>query len=346
MVALVTTDELTGLFELQKDSTEALVAYVTREREFGLRARKIGREFKQKDLPAVLPSDWDKHDSEHLVWHANLYSEIGDDEFARVLRKGKSHPIGFSELTVRKAAQKIRRERIRAERRQRPLNIEDIKNVKTYVANLKEVQTLYRGKAVAVITDPPYNAQALHTWKELTEFADRVLIDHGWLIAVSGQRWLPQVFAELERGAENTDMKYRWTIALHTPGGTTSQGWIGKDNALNVEWKPIIVYSKGDAADWPDQFRDFLVSKNERLIVPPNEPRHPDEQCVDVFRALVNRFTKPKNLVADPFLGGGTTAVAAHQLGRTFEGFDIMKENVAMARQNLKRNQMLPKIED
>ena len=339
MQPLISTEELAALLRLQGNSTESLIRYVSTEREFGLRAKRVlGRKFKERDLPEILPEDWDEHNTEHLVWHANLYSLLGDAEFARILRSGTKNPIGFSELTVRKAAQKIRREKIRAANKARPLNIEDIKNVETYVADLTTVVSLKRGKAMAVITDPPYEQQALHTWKELTEFADRVLVEHGWLVAMSGQHWLPDVFKQLEKGAKSTSMKYRWTIAVHTPGGTTSQDWIGLDNPLNVEWKPIIVYSKGDADKWPDKFRDFLLSENERLVVPDTEPRHPDEQPIDVFRRLVELFTKPKALVVDPFLGGGTTGVAAHQTGRTFEGFDILKENVAMARANLKRN--------
>jgi DNA modification methylase len=38
---------------------------------------------------------------------------------------------------------------------------------------------------------------------------------------------------------------------------------------------------------------------------------------------IVRRFTKPGDLIADPFLGGGTTGIVALSLGRRFVGCDI-----------------------
>src|SRR5205814_2114548 len=47
---------------------------------------------------------------------------------------------------------------------------------------------------------------------------------------------------------------------------------------------------------------------------------------------LVDRLTLPGQLVCDPFLGGGTTAVACLRLGRRFVGCDINAEALKMAR--------------
>lgn len=45
--------------------------------------------------------------------------------------------------------------------------------------------------------------------------------------------------------------------------------------------------------------------------------------------------TKPGDLVLDPFLGAGTTAVAARMLGRRAVGFDVSSEYLATARKRL-----------
>jgi DNA modification methylase len=50
---------------------------------------------------------------------------------------------------------------------------------------------------------------------------------------------------------------------------------------------------------------------------------------------LVRRLTKPGQLVCDPFLGAGTTAVAALKLGRRFVGCDIDAEAVEQARKRV-----------
>jgi DNA modification methylase len=38
---------------------------------------------------------------------------------------------------------------------------------------------------------------------------------------------------------------------------------------------------------------------------------------------LIERLTNPGDLVVDPFLGGGTTAIVCRELGRRFVGCDI-----------------------
>jgi DNA modification methylase len=47
---------------------------------------------------------------------------------------------------------------------------------------------------------------------------------------------------------------------------------------------------------------------------------------------LVERLTNPGQLVCDPFLGGGTTAVVSLALGRRFVGCDIDSLHVEQAK--------------
>lgn len=46
--------------------------------------------------------------------------------------------------------------------------------------------------------------------------------------------------------------------------------------------------------------------------------------------------TNPGDLVLDPFMGAGTTAVAARQLGRHYIGFDVSTEYLATAERIVK----------
>jgi DNA modification methylase len=52
-------------------------------------------------------------------------------------------------------------------------------------------------------------------------------------------------------------------------------------------------------------------------------------QSVAGFERLVKTFSQPGDVVCDPFLGGGTTAVAALANSRRFTGCDIDKEAIA-----------------
>ena len=45
----------------------------------------------------------------------------------------------------------------------------------------------------------------------------------------------------------------------------------------------------------------------------------------------IKAVTSPGDLVIDPWMGSGTTGIAALNLGRRFIGFDILEEYVNMA---------------
>jgi len=51
---------------------------------------------------------------------------------------------------------------------------------------------------------------------------------------------------------------------------------------------------------------------------------------------FINYFSKPGNLIYDPFMGSGTTAVAAHKLDRDWIGSEISKKYVDIANNRLR----------
>ena len=57
----------------------------------------------------------------------------------------------------------------------------------------------------------------------------------------------------------------------------------------------------------------------------------------DLPEWFIKLFTKEGNIVLDPFIGSGTTAFAARNLGRLFIGIDIRKEYCEMAKKELAR---------
>lgn len=60
---------------------------------------------------------------------------------------------------------------------------------------------------------------------------------------------------------------------------------------------------------------------------------------------FIKLFTRHDDIVLDPFIGSGTTALAAIQLGRNYVGIDINKEYIELARQRISGAQIgLPKI--
>jgi site-specific DNA-methyltransferase (adenine-specific)/site-specific DNA-methyltransferase (cytosine-N4-specific) len=78
-----------------------------------------------------------------------------------------------------------------------------------------------------------------------------------------------------------------------------------------------------------------------RDMVYPNNVIHMATECynrnhsavfpVDLPKWFIKLFTQPGDVVLDPFIGSGTTAVAALQLARNFVGIELSPENVATA---------------
>lgn len=221
-------------------------------------------------------------------------------------------------LTVAKATREIRAEQekrdllaaqqtVDAERRERLDAVCDLR-----VCSCAE---LFRSgiKPDAVITDPPYPAEFLPVFTELAEGCALAGVP---LVAVmSGQSYLPEVMRRLSE-----HLRYRWTLAYLTPGGQAVQQWQAK---VNTSWKPVLLF--GEAEAWFGDVATSRVNDNDKRF-------HGWGQSESGMADLVERLTKPGQLVCDPFLGGGTTAVVALALGRRFVGCDIDAAHVEQAR--------------
>lgn len=165
-----------------------------------------------------------------------------------------------------------------------------------------------------IVTDPPYPEEFLETFSKLSELAARVLKPGGHCLVMSGQSHLPEVYARL---CEN--LKYQWTLNYYTPGQSTQV--FGRKVKSN--WKPVIWLIKGKN-DW-EHIQDTVRSdENDKRF-------HKWGQSVSGIAKLIELFSVQNQTVFDPFVGGGTTAIAALVTGRKFIGIDIDPLCIAMS---------------
>ena len=169
------------------------------------------------------------------------------------------------------------------------------------------------GSVDAIITDPPYEKKALPEYANLGAFACHALKPSGVLVCMAGSLYLPQVIDAL---CQFDLLTYRWCAAWVTDGNTaksfTARAW--------QKWKPLLVFHKKprkrEAEEW-------FIDKFDSRQMKDQGKHHKWGQQTDNFQKIVDAFAWPGQTIADPFLGGGTTAVCALQRGCAFVGADI-----------------------
>jgi len=171
--------------------------------------------------------------------------------------------------------------------------------------------------ADAIVCDPPYGAEP-ELWSDLASWAARVLKPGRLLIAYAGKLELPDHMARL-----SGHLEYVWVGSTYLPGRHARV----RSRMVFDRWRPWLVFSSGRyrARGW---FDDAMTAegRGEKTA-----DAHPWQQAAGPFVKLVTAASQPGELVFDPFVGSGTTGLAALELGRRFHGCDVDAAGVSMA---------------
>lgn len=185
---------------------------------------------------------------------------------------------------------------------------------------LELMKALPDGCVDAVITDPPYGVDAA-SWDSLPPvrfvFTEFLRVSHGMVLAFSGAS-MRSVPAFVDAGPDR--------LLLWAPSFTTS---CLMTNGLQWRFHPI----------WAWRLPPKSATLTWDIITDPTESRmmgffHPAMKPERVMRKLVG-IDSAAETILDPFLGSGTTAVAAKKLGRHFLGFEISETYVKIARERI-----------
>ena len=76
----------------------------------------------------------------------------------------------------------------------------------------------------------------------------------------------------------------------------------------------------------------------------PRRNTHPTVKPVKLMEYLITLITPPNGIVLDPFLGSGTTALAALNLGRFFIGIELNEEYCEIARRRIEQHKTQTKL--
>ena len=175
-----------------------------------------------------------------------------------------------------------------------------------------------------IFTDPPYPREYLPLWSDLSKLAAAALKPTGMLVAYSGALDLPEVIARL---AEHLD--YWWCGAVILPGAHSR---VFARSVVQGS-KPLLFYvPKGEqwAGEW---FEDTAESEAR------DKTLHEWQQGRGPAGYYIERLTPIGGVVLDPFLGSGTTGIAALKLKRQFIGIEIDPGAFAVAREAILHGQ-------
>ena len=212
-----------------------------------------------------------------------------------------------------------------------------------YLADCREVFPLVE-QVDAVITDPPYENDA-HTKQRRVSRGKTLVVEPLPFESITEdlRNIVSSEVARLSRGWTlifcQAEAVKTWQESLSACGAVYKRAmvWIKPDgmpqfsgDRPGMGYESIVAAWCGDGrSSWNGGGRVgvFICNKNDC----PGKAPHPTTKPRSLMRDLVSLFTNPNDLVLDPFMGSGTTGVAALQLGRKFIGIEINPEYFEIA---------------
>jgi site-specific DNA-methyltransferase (adenine-specific) len=201
-----------------------------------------------------------------------------------------------------------------------------------YHGDCREILPTFPDKSFdLMLTDPPFNAGR--------DFANDSMSDAEW---AEFCKWTAYSCSRVSRSAvvevgkndsemwRNFDnyLGQRWVICLNYTN-SMRQGAVGFSN-----WGMAVWFGSGKCYS---RYMDRIDAPLENTI---GQFSHPSPKCVRHYSRLLEMFSLPTHSILDPFMGSGTTLVAAKQLGRNAVGIEIEEKYCEIAVKRLAQMEM------
>lgn len=174
-----------------------------------------------------------------------------------------------------------------------------------------------------ILTDPVYDQFADFTW--IAQLAKRVLKKDGHLLTFYGLGFTEETHKALREGG----MKVKWPLIIHCPGQTQRV-----DPHLFSTYYGLLWCSKGGRM--VSAIPDVQVSHNSQLRGREEWRWRKNPYAI---AKIIAAFTRPGDVILDPFAGFCSIPEAAILSGRRFVGFERDEEKIIASREHLKEVQ-------
>lgn len=186
-------------------------------------------------------------------------------------------------------------------------------------------------KADMVLTDPPYNVDYTGKTKKALKIENDSKSNEAY------QALLIAAFSHSDAHLKGGGVFYIWHADMERQNvvtAMTSMGWaprqflVWNKNAMvlgrqDYQWKhePCIYGWKDGASHlWNADRSQVTVMNYDK---PSRSEKHPTMKPVELLAYQIGNNTKGEDIVYDPFLGSGSTLVAAHTTGRICYGMEL-----------------------
>lgn len=222
----------------------------------------------------------------------------------------------------------------------------------------EDVERVMGGKAAALmVTDPPYGVKLDQSWRDAA-LGDKAMGPGNPSTAVNDERADWSEAWELFSG----DVAYVWHAGKYSDVVMNSLRSAGFVIVQQIIWnKSIMVMGRSDYhfkhepcwyAVRRGKSHGWIGDRTQTTVIEAKSPKHimagsdedktphPTQKPIECFGMIRNHAGN----VFDPFLGSGTTMVAAEQLGRVCYGVEISPAYVAVALQRMKDMGLEPRL--
>ena len=185
-----------------------------------------------------------------------------------------------------------------------------------------------------VLTDPPYGIKESNE-KNRTRARLAKTTDFGhydW----DKQKVKKEYFEEIRRVSKN-QVIFGGNYYASILGDSSCWLVWDKDNGKNdfadceLAWTSFKTAVRKFKWRWKGMLQEDMKNKEKRV--------HPTQKPLPLFKWILEKYSQPNNLILDPFLGSGTTAVACLSLNRHFIGIELSPEYCEVAKRRIKEIQ-------
>lgn len=154
--------------------------------------------------------------------------------------------------------------------------------------------------------DPPYNA-------DKADWDNNFVWKHDYLTDIAPVVAVTPGIASLAEFMSLTGMPYRWTLSAEITNGMT-RGALGFGN-----WIAVALFAANESLyrNAKDVLHIAAGTGDDQGGI------HPSRKPIRLINELIELFTNKDDLIVDPFLGSGTTLIAADKLGRRCIGAEL-----------------------